>query len=66
MSILMAKIIQLKECDIYMAEIIETGCEQLQCKLPGAPECLCCYSWIDYLDSCFLGICLDPVPKIVE
>jgi hypothetical protein len=40
MSILMAKIVQLKECDIYMTEIIETTCEQLQSKLPGASECL--------------------------
>jgi hypothetical protein len=40
MSILVAKISQLEECDIYMTEIIKSGCEQLQCKLPGAPECL--------------------------
>jgi hypothetical protein len=40
-SILMAKIVQLKECDIYMTKIIETTCKQLQCKLPGAPKCLC-------------------------
>jgi hypothetical protein len=41
MSIPMAKIVQLAECDIYVTEITETACEQLQCKLPGAPECLC-------------------------
>jgi hypothetical protein len=29
MSILMAKIVQLEECDIYMTEIIKTACEQL-------------------------------------
>jgi hypothetical protein len=38
MSILIAKIVQLEECDIYMTEIIETACEQLQCKLSGAPR----------------------------
>jgi hypothetical protein len=38
MSILMAKKFQLKECDIYMTRIIETGCEQLQCKLPRVPR----------------------------
>jgi hypothetical protein len=38
MSILMAKIVQLKEYDIYMTEIIETACEQKECKLPGASE----------------------------
>jgi hypothetical protein len=37
MSILMAKIVQLKECDVYMTEIIEISCEQLQCKLPEGP-----------------------------
>jgi hypothetical protein len=47
MSILMAKIVHLKECDIYMTEIIEIACEQLQCKLPGAPECLYCRSCFD-------------------
>jgi hypothetical protein len=40
MSILVAKIAQLKEWDIYITEIIESACKQLQCKLPGAPECL--------------------------
>jgi hypothetical protein len=40
MSILVAKISQLEECDIYMTEIIESACEQLQCKLTRAPECL--------------------------
>jgi hypothetical protein len=29
MSILMAKIVQLEECDIYMTKIIKTVCEQL-------------------------------------
>jgi hypothetical protein len=47
MSVLMAQIVQLEECDIYMTKIIKTSCEQLQCKLPGAPECLCCYSCSD-------------------
>jgi hypothetical protein len=42
MSILMAKIVQLKERDLYMTEIIETASEQLQCKLLRAPEYLCC------------------------
>jgi hypothetical protein len=29
MSILMEKIIQFEECDVYMTKIIETACEQL-------------------------------------
>jgi hypothetical protein len=37
MSILVAKTAQLKEWDIYITEITELACEQLQCKLPGAP-----------------------------
>jgi hypothetical protein len=32
MSILMAKVVQLEECDLYMSEIIEAASEQLQCK----------------------------------
>jgi hypothetical protein len=43
MSILTAKIVQLEVCDVYMSEIIETSCEQLQCKLLRAPEYLCRY-----------------------
>jgi hypothetical protein len=44
MSILMAKIVQIKECDNYMTKIIEIACEQLRCKLLGAPK---------YLSRCF-------------
>jgi hypothetical protein len=62
MSVLMAKIIQLKEYDAFITEIIESACEQLQCKLFGAPECLLLLLLVRYiLTSCFLGICLDPV-----
>jgi hypothetical protein len=43
MSIPMAKIVQLKECDNYMNEFIETSCKQLYCKLLGALEYLCHY-----------------------
>jgi hypothetical protein len=32
MSILMAKVVQLEECDLYMTKIIEAASEQLQCK----------------------------------
>jgi excinuclease UvrABC nuclease subunit len=39
MSVLMAKIVQLEECDAFMTENIESACEQLQCKLLRAPEC---------------------------
>jgi hypothetical protein len=35
---LMAKIVHLEECDAFITEIIESACEQLQCKLPAAPE----------------------------
>jgi hypothetical protein len=41
MSIPMAKIVQLEECDLYMTKIIETASEQLQYKLLGAPYYLC-------------------------
>jgi hypothetical protein len=39
-SNLMAKIILLEECDAFLIGIIESACEQLQCKLLGAPDCL--------------------------
>jgi hypothetical protein len=39
-SDLMARIIHLEECDAFLTGIIESACEQLQCKLLGAPECL--------------------------
>jgi hypothetical protein len=38
-SDLMAKIVHLEECDAFLVDIIESACEQLQCKLPEAPEC---------------------------
>jgi hypothetical protein len=64
MSILVAKIAQLEEWDIYITEIIESACEQLQCKLPGAPECLLLLLLVRYiLTLCFPGICLDPVAE---
>jgi hypothetical protein len=46
-SDLMAKIVHLKECDAFLIGIIESACEQLQCKLPRAPECFYCYLWFD-------------------
>jgi hypothetical protein len=64
MSILVAKIGQLKECDIYMTKIIESACEQLQCKLLKAPECLLLLLLVqDILTFCFPGIFLDPIVK---
>jgi hypothetical protein len=64
MYVLMAKIVQLEEWYVYITEIIESTCEQLQCKVPGAPECLLLLLLVRYiLTSCFLGICLDPVAK---
>jgi hypothetical protein len=38
MSVLMAKVVQLEECDLYMTEIIEAASEQLQCKSLGSPR----------------------------
>jgi hypothetical protein len=35
----MAKIAYFEECDAFVTEIFESACDQLQCKLPGAPEC---------------------------
>jgi hypothetical protein len=67
MSILMAKIVQLEECNIYMTEIIETTCKQLQCKQPGAHKCICCLLLVRFIltlaSQVFAWILL---PKIVE
>jgi hypothetical protein len=64
MSVLMAKIVQLKDCDAFLTDIIESACEQLQCKLLGAPECLLLLLLVSYiLTSCFPGICLDPAAE---
>jgi hypothetical protein len=48
MSALMAKVIQLEECDLYMTKIVEVASEQLQCKSLEAPEYFCqnfCLCW---------------------
>jgi hypothetical protein len=66
MSILMAKIVQLKERDIYMTEIIKTTCEQLQCKLPVAPSVFVVTLVLIYLDSCFPLFLWILLLKIVE
>jgi hypothetical protein len=66
MSILMAKIVQLKERDIYMTDIIKTTCEQLQCKLPVAPSVFVVTLVLIYLDSCFPLFVWILLLKIVE
>jgi hypothetical protein len=61
---LMAKIVQLEECDAFLIRIIELACEQLQCKLLGAPECLLLRILFSYiLTSCSPGIFLDPAAE---
>jgi hypothetical protein len=60
MSILMAKVVQLKECDLYITEIIEAASEQLQCKSLGAPKYFCRNFSLCWPYSLFPGICLDP------
>jgi hypothetical protein len=63
-SDLIAKIIHLEECDAFLIGIIESACEQLQCKLLGAPECLLMRLLVSYvLTSYSPGICLDPAAE---
>jgi hypothetical protein len=38
LSALMAKVIHLEECDLYMTDIIEAAIEQMSCKLLRAPQ----------------------------
>jgi hypothetical protein len=37
MSVLMARVVQLKEYDLYMTEIIEVASEKLSCKFAWSP-----------------------------
>jgi hypothetical protein len=62
---LMAKVAHFEECDSFLVGIIESACEQLQCKFLEAP-------WCFWLHSCELtclillnssGICLNPVDE---
>jgi hypothetical protein len=46
LSALMAKVVYLEECDLYMTEIIEAASKQLSCKLLGAPGYSCQYSFV--------------------
>jgi hypothetical protein len=63
-SDLMVKIIHLEECDAFLIGIIESACEQLQCKLLGAPSAFCCIFLVSYaLISYPPGICLDPIAE---
>jgi hypothetical protein len=47
MSILVAKIALLEEWDIYITEIIESTCEQLNVSCLEPPIVFCCYCWFD-------------------
>jgi hypothetical protein len=63
-SDLMAKIVHLEECDAFLIGIIESACEQLQCKLLRAPECflLRLFRFI-CLNLLFSRYLLDPVAE---
>jgi hypothetical protein len=61
LSVLMARVVQLEECNLYMTEIIEAVSEQLQCKLLRAPEYFCHNFCLNWPCSCSPGICLDPI-----
>jgi hypothetical protein len=62
---LMAKIAHLEECDSFLVGIIESACEQLQCKFLEAPWCF----WLRFCDlACLIllhssGICLNPADE---
>jgi hypothetical protein len=47
-----------------MTEIIESACEQLQCKIPGALEYLLLLLFVRCILTLYLpGVCLDPVAE---
>jgi hypothetical protein len=43
---LMAKIAHIEECESFLIGIIESACEQLQCKFLEAPWCFCLCSCV--------------------
>jgi hypothetical protein len=57
-SDLMAKIVNLEECDAFLVGIIKSACEQLQCEFLEAPECillrLCSFICFNLLFSRYL------------
>jgi hypothetical protein len=46
----MAKVVHLKECDLYMTEIIEAASEQLSWKFLGAPRVFLSIFFLYYVD----------------
>jgi hypothetical protein len=62
---LMAKILHLEECNSFLIAIIESACEQLQCKFLEAPLCflLCSYHFSCYNFFYSPGACLNPVDE---
>jgi hypothetical protein len=63
MSILMGKVVQLKECNLYMIKIVEAASEQLQCKSLGAPKYFCRNFYLCWHYFLFPGICLVPAAE---
>jgi hypothetical protein len=60
-SDLMAKIVHLEECDAFLIGIIESACEQLQCKFIEAPECFLLRSCsFIYFNLLFFRYLLEP------
>jgi hypothetical protein len=62
---LMAKIAHLEECDSFLARIIESACEKLQCKFLEAPRCFWLCSCILTCRTLYLfsGSCLNPADE---
>jgi hypothetical protein len=59
-SDLMAKIVHLEECDAFLVGIIESACEQLQCKFLEAPECICVFCDFICFNLLFFRYLLEP------
>jgi hypothetical protein len=61
MSVLMARIVQLEECDLYMTKIVEVASDQLSCKFVWSPLVLLsiflCVCFNLVMCRCLLGSC---------
>jgi hypothetical protein len=55
LSALIAKVVHLEECDLYMTEIIKAASEQLSCKFLRAPRVFLLILFLYYADH--------PVPR---
>jgi hypothetical protein len=58
-SVLMAKIVHLEECDSFLIGIVESVCEMLRCEVPCCFSCFLLFHYYCLMSFVVLGICMD-------